>query len=159
MPPASSTGPDPRPPVPYRLTDDPAELPLEQVQRLLAGTHWARHRRPEVQRRAMQGSVNLGAVHAEHETVLAYARVVSDRATFAYLCDVVVAPSHRGRGIGTALMAYVDAHPDLQGLRRWVLATTGAHRLYEAAGWRPVADPGMWMERFTEDAARPWATR
>lgn len=138
----------------HRFTADPDDLPVAQVHRLLAGTHWARRRPLEVQVRAMAASVNLGAVGTSGDTagrVLAYARVITDHATFAYLCDVVVDPSFRGRGLGSGLVAYVDARPDLQGLRRWVLATTGAHRLYEAAGWAPVARPGLWMERYTPD--------
>lgn len=139
----------------YRLTRNVSELPLEQVFGLLRTTHWAANRRREVQAAAIASSLNFGAVDAATGEVLGYARVITDQATFAYLCDVVVHPDRRGKGIGTALVRYVQEQPELQGLRRWVLATTRAHRLYEAAGWEPLADPSMWMERFAPVADGP----
>jgi len=76
-----------------------------------------------------------------------FARVVTDRATFAWLCDVFVAPPARGQGIGTRLVAALVAHPDLQGLRRWGLRTRDAHALYERFGFTALAEPQRAMER------------
>jgi len=76
------------------------------------------------------------------------ARVVSDYAVFAYLCDVIVHADYRGRGLGKWLLQAVHTHPDLQGLRRWTLATRDAHGLYRQFGWHDLARAENWMERF-----------
>ncbi len=78
---------------------------------------------------------------------VAFARVVTDRATFAWLCDVFVAQTARGKGIGTRLVAAIVEHPDLQGLRRWGLRTRDAHDLYRRFGFTPLAEPQRAMER------------
>jgi len=83
---------------------------------------------------------------------VAFARVVSDRAGFAYLADVFVLPRRRGEGIGKRLMAYVLAHPELQRLRRFLLATRDAHGLYAQFGFRPLAAPERFLERYDADA-------
>ncbi|MBS1133120.1 MAG: family N-acetyltransferase [Burkholderiaceae bacterium] len=87
-----------------------------------------------------------------------FARVVTDRATFAWLCDVFVAPSKRGQGIGTRLIAEVVAHPDLQGLRRWGLRTRDAHALYERFGFTALAEPQRAMERHNPHVYTPSAS-
>lgn len=85
-----------------------------------------------------------------------FARVVTDRATFAYLCDVFVLPDARGRGVSKALMAAVDAHPDLHGLRRFLLATSDAHGLYTQHGFEPLTRPDRFMERYRPEVySRP----
>ncbi|MFI5262673.1 MAG: GNAT family N-acetyltransferase [Candidatus Limnocylindrales bacterium] len=76
--------------------------------------------------------------------------MVSDRATLAYVCDVIVAPAARGQGLGSWLMTCIDTHPDLQGLRRWLLATRDAHQLYRKVGYAPLAEPARWLERLVE---------
>lgn len=83
-----------------------------------------------------------------------FARVVTDRATFAYLADVFVLPPHRGQGIATALMDAVMAHPDLQSLRRFLLATSDAHALYARYGFTAIARADRFMERYRPDAYR-----
>ena len=83
-----------------------------------------------------------------------FARVVTDRATFAYLADVFVLPERRGQGIAKRLMEAVMAHPDLQSLRRFALATSDAHALYAAYGFTPLARPERFMERYRPDAYR-----
>jgi len=75
-----------------------------------------------------------------------FARVISDKATFAYLCDVFIAPEHRGKGLSKALVAAIKAHPDLQGLRRWMLVTVDAHGLYQQFDFQPVENPERHME-------------
>jgi GNAT superfamily N-acetyltransferase len=77
--------------------------------------------------------------------VAGYARVVTDKATWAWLCDVFVLPAHRGKGVSKLLMDAVVAHPELQGLRNFVLATRDAHGLYAKYGFTPLAEPARWM--------------
>ena len=82
-------------------------------------------------------------------TQAGFARVVTDSATFAYLCDVFVLPSYQGVGLSKWLMQTIMAHPDLQGLRRWSLATLDAHGLYKQFGFDVINNPGNWMQIFT----------
>ncbi|MBA2254017.1 MAG: GNAT family N-acetyltransferase [Chloroflexi bacterium] len=75
-----------------------------------------------------------------------FVRVVTDRATFAWVCDVYVLPAHRGRALGKRMMAMLMAHPELQGLRRWMLATRDAHGLYAQFGFEPLPVPSRFMQ-------------
>ena len=99
--------------------------------------------------RAIEHSLCFSAFDGEAQ--VGFARVVTDRATFAYLCDVFVLPPARGRGVSKALMAAIDAHPDLQGLRRFLLATADAHGLYAQHGFAPLTRPERFMERYRPD--------
>jgi len=135
----------------FRLTDDPRDISLHEVHCLLRASYWAPNRNESVQAQAMAHSLNVAAL--ENDRLVAYARVVTDRATFAWLCDVIVAPEYRGQGLGQALLRFLDAHPGLQGLRRWLLATRDAHELYARFGWQPLDRPAVWMERFRPDSA------
>ncbi|MGE0431774.1 MAG: GNAT family N-acetyltransferase, partial [Planctomycetota bacterium] len=85
---------------------------------------------------------------------IGFARVVTDRATFAYLADVFVLDEFRGRGLASWLVDVILAHPDLQGLRRFLLATRDAHGLYARHGFSPLAAPARWMERHDPDVYR-----
>ena len=96
--------------------------------------------------RYVQHSLVFGIYHAEKQIGLA--RIVSDYTTFAWLCDVFIHEEHRGRGLGKWLMETIHGHPDLQGLRRWMLATRDAHGLYEQFGWTPLDNPERWMNKF-----------
>jgi aspartate racemase len=123
---------------------DPARLDLALIHDFLAASYWARGIPVEVVRRSLRGSLCFGLYEGEHQ--VGFARVVSDRATFAYLADVFVLDSHRGRGLSRLLMDAVVAHPELQGLRRWMLATRDAHGLYERYGFTPLAKPESFMQ-------------
>ena len=94
--------------------------------------------------KAFANSLCISVRHAGQQ--VAMARVVTDRATFAYLADVYVLEEHRGKGLSKSMMAAVHAHPDLQGLRRWTLFTVDAHGAYEPFGWKPLAHPERGME-------------
>ncbi|MEO7793433.1 MAG: GNAT family N-acetyltransferase [Thermoanaerobaculia bacterium] len=94
--------------------------------------------------RSIRNSVCFGLY--EDERQIGFARVITDRATFAYLADVFVLDSHRGRGLGRVLMDAVASHPELQGLRRFMLATRDAHGLYAKYGFTPLATPASFME-------------
>ncbi len=98
----------------------------------------------------MQNSICFGVYCGEQQ--IGFARVVSDQATFAYVGDVFVLEEFRGRGLSKWLMEAIISHPDLQGLRRWVLATRDAHGLYEKFGFHELKFPERWMERPAPDA-------
>ena len=99
--------------------------------------------------RAVANSVCVAVWHEGAQ--VGFARVVTDRATFAYLADVYVLEAHRGKGLARALVAALHDHPDLQGLRRWMLATLDAHPIYAALGWTAVPDPSIMMQRHFPD--------
>ena len=130
----------------YEISDDTARLDLDVVHRYLSEeSYWAQRIPRELVARAVAHSLCFG-VYAEGAQV-GFARVVSDRATFAYLANVFVLPEHRGQGLSKRLMAAVIAHPELQGLRRWMLATADAHDLYRQHGFTALARPERFMER------------
>ncbi|MDJ0380931.1 GNAT family N-acetyltransferase [Streptomyces sp. G-G2] len=116
------------------------------VHRWLSGdAYWALGRSREKQDRAIAGSLNFGVYDRDSGAQLAYARVVTDRTTFAWLCDVYVAPAERGKGLGTALAVAVRDHLAPYGLRRIMLATADAHEVYAKVGFEPLGNPGRWM--------------
>jgi len=137
----------------YLISSDPARLDLDLIHRWLSeDSYWARGRTRETVERSVPPSVNFGAYTADGEMVGA-ARVVTDFATFGWLCDVFVLDEHRGRGLGIALVEAVVTHPDLRHLKRMILATADAHSLYERFGFEPMGDPeGKWMIRRGETA-------
>ena len=130
----------------YEISDDLARLDLGVIHRYLSeDSYWAQGIPRELIERAVAHSLCFG-VYAGAVQV-GFARVVSDRTTFAYLADVFVLPEHRGQGLSKRLMAAVTAHPELQGLRRWLLATADAHGLYRQHGFAALAKPERFMER------------
>jgi GNAT superfamily N-acetyltransferase len=136
----------------YTIDTDPARLDLGVVHGFLAASYWAEGIPRDVVERSVAGSLNFGLYRDGAAAVAGeqagFARVVTDRATFAYLADVFVLEAHRGRGLSKWLMECVTAHPDLQGLRRWVLLTRDAHGLYRRYGFADVANPERWMHRW-----------
>ncbi|MGW2617117.1 GNAT family N-acetyltransferase [Streptomyces sp. NPDC001500] len=130
----------------YEISADPDRVDVERVHRWLsADAYWAIGRTLERQERATAGSLNFGVYDTASGEQVAYARVVTDLATFAWLCDVYVDPAVRGKGIGTALAEAARDHLTPYGLRRILLATHDAHGVYEKAGFRPLAEPDRWM--------------
>jgi ribosomal protein S18 acetylase RimI-like enzyme len=132
------------------ISTDPGRLDIDAVHAYLTRSYWATGIPRHLVERSLQGSLCFGLFDGAHQIGLA--RVVTDRATFAYLCDVYVLDAYRGRGLGKWLMESVVAHPDLQGLRRFVLVTRDAHGLYEQFGFTPLARPGSYMEILRPDA-------
>lgn len=130
----------------FELSTDPARMDLEAVYGFISQSYWGRERSLEVQRRAMENAICFGVF--KDGVQVAFARVVTDKAVFAYLADVFVLPDFRGRGLSKWIMEAVDAHPDLQGLRRFLLATRDAQGLYAKYGFRPLADPSVYMARM-----------
>jgi len=118
----------------YVISDDPARVDLVTVQQWLStDAYWSQGVPLDIVRRALANSIVFGIYH--DETQVGFARVVSDRASFAWVADVYISPDQRGHGLGKWLMECIKAHPDLQGLRRWLLATRDAHGLYEQFGF------------------------
>jgi GNAT superfamily N-acetyltransferase len=136
----------------YTITTDRARVDLAVVHGFLAGCYWAEGIPLEVVRRAIEHSLNFSLYHGAEQ--VGFARVITDYATFAYLGDVFVLESHRGRGLAKWLMETVARHPELQGFRRWVLLTRDAHRFYEQIGFRPPASPGRYMEKWDPEVYR-----
>ena len=130
----------------FELSTDPARMDLDTVHGFIAQSYWGQGRTREVQRRAMENAICFGVF--KDGVQVAFARVITDKAVFAHLADVFVHPDWRGRGLSKWIMEAVDAHPDLQGLRRFMLATRDAHGLYAKYGFKPLADPGVYMERM-----------
>ena len=131
-------------PAGIEISTDLERLDLDVIHGFLRTSYWSAGLPREVLERAIRGSLNFGAY--EGRRLVGFARVVTDRATFAWVCDVFVVEDRRRRGIADALMAAVRAHPELQGLRRWSLATRDAHALYRRHGFEPLADPSCAME-------------
>nr|WSW42150.1 GNAT family N-acetyltransferase [Streptomyces sp. NBC_01001] len=130
----------------YELSTDPARLDVALIHRWLSqDAYWALGRSREKQDQAIAGSLNFGVYDTASGAQLGYARVVTDRATFAWLCDVYIDPAVRGKGLGTGLAAAVRDHLAPYGLRRVLLATADAHVVYAKAGFAPMAQPGKWM--------------
>ena len=132
-----------------RISTERDELDIDLIHAFLSTTYWARGISRAVVERAIAGSLCFGGYLGGRQ--LAFARVVTDGATFGYLSDVFVLPEHRGRGYARALVAAVLAHPDLQGLRRFMLATRDKHALYAGFGFAAPAKPEMLMERLDLD--------
>jgi GNAT superfamily N-acetyltransferase len=126
------------------ISTDKARLQVATIHAFLRQSYWSPGLPLNVLERALENSLCFGAYQGALQ--VGFARVVTDRATFAWLCDVFVAESHRRRGIGDALLAAVKAHPELQGLRRWSLATRDAHALYRRHGFEALADASRAME-------------
>jgi GNAT superfamily N-acetyltransferase len=133
----------------YQISTDPARLDLKAVHAFLSAAYWSPCIPLDVIARAVRGSLCFGLYHLGSQ--VGFARVVTDGATFAYLCDVFVLEKHQGQGLGKWLMETVMAHPALQGLRRFVLVTRDAHPLYEQFGFRPLARPERFMEIHRPD--------
>ncbi|MDQ0829869.1 GNAT superfamily N-acetyltransferase [Streptomyces achromogenes] len=130
----------------YEISTDPARVDAERVHRWLStDAYWATGREREKQDRAIDVSLNFGVYDTASGEQVAYARVVTDFATFAWLCDVYVDRAARGKGIGTALVAAVRDHLRPYDLRRILLATHDAHGVYRQVGFEALEKPDNWM--------------
>ena len=135
----------------FTISTDKTRLQFDVIQLFLANqSYWAQNRTLEQTKTAIEHSICFGLYHADEQ--IGFARVVSDQATFAYIGDVFVLDEYRGRGLSKWLMESIIHHPDLHGLRRWLLATRDAHGLYEKYDFGPLHFPERWMERTAADA-------
>ena len=136
------------------ITDDPALIDVPFVHHFLSTqSYWAQNIPYHLVARSIQNSMCFGAYLGGKQ--IGFARVVTDTATFAYLADVFIIPEHRGKGYSKQLMAFIHAHPGLQGLRRWMLGTRDAHGLYNQFGWTPLSSPERFMHLHKPDIYKP----
>ncbi len=129
----------------YTISCNPQQLDLGVIHKFLRKSYWAANISEEVVRRSIEHSLCFGVYNQEAQ--VGFARVVTDRATFAYLADVFIVDEHRGRGLGKWLIDTILSHDDLTGLRRWLLVTRDAHDLYRKCGFRELQNPDRFMER------------
>jgi GNAT superfamily N-acetyltransferase len=132
--------------MPYLLSQNHALMDIDFIHGYLARSYWSEDIRREVTERAIKNSIVIGAFDDSTGKQVSFARVVTDRATFAWLCDVFVIEEHRGHGLSKLMVESLLVHPDLQSLRRWVLATRDAHTLYTRFGFEPVLQD-RWLEK------------
>lgn len=137
------------------ISTDPARLDIAVIHGFLTRSYWAQGIDEPTVRRALENSLCFGLFQGERQ--IGFARAVTDRATFAYLADVFIVDEFRSRGLAKWLMQVIAAHPDLQHLRRWLLATRDAHGLYQHYGFAPLASPARFMERYDAHAYQPAA--
>jgi len=136
----------------FLLSTDPARLDLNLIHGFLTECYWAKGIPLEVVERSIRNSLCF-AVYADGRQ-MGFARVISDFATYAYIGDVFVLESVRGRGLGKWMMESIMQHPWLQGLRRWSLCTNDAHDLYAKFGFTPLKSPEIYMERYDANVYR-----
>ena len=128
------------------ISTDPRRLDLDVICDLLSRAYWAQGRSRPRTERAIQNSLVFGIYDGDLQIGLA--RLVTDYAIFAYLCDVCILEAYRGQGIGKWLISTILTHPDLQDLRRCMLATRDAHDLYRRFGFETIKEPENWMESY-----------
>ncbi|QEC65703.1 GNAT family N-acetyltransferase [Mucilaginibacter ginsenosidivorans] len=132
----------------YSISTDKSLIDFDAVYNYLENeSYWAKGVTAERLRKAIDNSMCFG-IHKDGKQA-GFARVVTDKATFAYLCDVFVLDAYRGIGLSKWLMQTIMEHPELKGLRRWSLATSDAHGLYQQFGFVPLSKPDNWMEIYT----------
>lgn len=140
----------------YEITTDSSRFDIDAIHAFLSRSYWSPGVPKAIVERAIAHSLCFGVLQGREQ--IGFARMITDRATFAYLADVYVLEAHRGRGLSRRLMAAVMSHPDLQGLRRMMLATRDAHGLYAAYGFEPLAAADRMMEIHRPDIYRSGPT-
>ncbi len=135
----------------FIITTKREDLQVEAILDYLVNqSYWAKNRTLEQMETVIKNSLCFGVYKDEKQ--IGFARVVTDFATFAYLGDVYILDEFQGNGLGKWLMEVIVEHPDLQGFRRWILATFDAHTLYEKYGFTELKHPERWMEKAAPDA-------
>ncbi len=136
-------------PTDYRISTNKTEMDTRAIHAYLTRSYWSSNIPIETVETAIQNSLCFALF--KHTKQIGFARLISDSATFAYLCDVYILEDHRGQGLSKFLMQEIIQHPQLQGLRRMVLATRDAHSLYAQYGFKPLANPPSFMELWQPD--------
>ena len=135
----------------YEIDDDPLRLDFERVHAWLTETYWSPGiTRAQVERAARFSSLTVGAYRDGQQA--GYLRVISDRTAFAYICDVYVDAARRKQGLAKAMVRFALAHPEHQGLRRWLLVTRDAHSVYREVGFDTLPQPENWLALFPKRA-------
>lgn len=133
----------------FLITTANEKIDVEFLHEFLSGSYWAKNIPLETVRRSIENSLCFALFDREKQ--IGFARIVTDKATFAYLCDVFVIEDYRGRGLSKWLMNTISGHPQLQNLRRWMLATRDAHGLYSQFGFTALDSPEVFMQRHAPD--------
>jgi GNAT superfamily N-acetyltransferase len=128
----------------YTISTDASGFDLDMIHGFLTNCYWAEGISRDVVRRSIENALCFGVF--EYDKQVGFARVITDYATYAYIGDVFILESHRGKGLGKQLMHAIMSHPGLQNLRRWSLVTQDAHGLYKQFGFTPLAKPDGYME-------------
>jgi N-acetylglutamate synthase-like GNAT family acetyltransferase len=128
----------------FYITTDTEKIDIDAVYSLLGQSYWAKSRKKDVIIKSLKNSLCFSLLHKNKQIGLV--RVVTDYATFAYLCDVIVDDKYRHKGLGVWFLECVLKHPDLQHLRRWCLATKDAHEFYNKVGFKNLINPERFME-------------
>ncbi|RYU92577.1 N-acetyltransferase [Mucilaginibacter terrigena] len=132
----------------FLISTDKALLDFDVIFNYLdRESYWAKNIAPQRLQTAIEGSLCFGVYKDGNQ--VGFARIISDMATFAYLCDVFILPAYQGAGLSKWMMQTIMAYPGLQGLRRWSLATLDAQGLYKQFGFTPLTNPEQWMQIFT----------
>lgn len=129
----------------YTISTDKNKLNFNVIYHFIANSYWAKGIPKSVMQKAIDNSMCFGVYSANNEQV-GFARVVTDNATFAYLADVFIIPDLQGNGLSKLLVKTIVEHPELQGLRRFLLATADAHGLYAQYGFKPIDNPALLMQ-------------
>lgn len=129
----------------YRLSFDKSELQLGVIHGFLKGAYWSEGIPKATVKKAIEGSFCVGCYNDSDDQV-GFARIITDKTTFAYLADVFVLPEHRGQGLAARMVKGLQDHKELQGLRRWFLVTADAHAVYRKLGFTEIATPEVFME-------------
>lgn len=127
----------------FNISTDKTKIDIAYVHEFLTQSYWSPGISMEVVKKAMEGSLCFGIYNNDKQ--VGYARMITDKATFAYLADVFIDENYRGKGLGKWLIKMILAHPDMQGLRRILLATKDAHALYEQFDFTPLNNPERFM--------------
>ncbi|MCI0447523.1 GNAT family N-acetyltransferase [bacterium] len=128
----------------FELTTDKNRMQVDVIYRFLQKSYWADKRSLEAIKKSIEFSLPFGIFDGDRQ--IGFARVISDYSTFAWIADVYIEEEYRGKGLSKWLMESMLAHPELQDLRRWVLATKDAHALYSQFGFKLLNKPERWME-------------
>jgi GNAT superfamily N-acetyltransferase len=130
----------------YLISDDSSRLDVSFIHNFLANeSYWAKNIPIAIVEKSIANSLCFGLYHKQQQ--IGFARLVTDKATFAYLADVFIVPQYRGRGLSRWLIETIHAHSELQTLRRWMLGTRDAHGLYKKFGWTSLAEPERFMQK------------
>ncbi len=129
----------------FRVSSDPSKLDFSVIYSFISTSYWAKGIPRETLQKAIDNSLCFG-VYTQDNQQVGFARLVTDKATFAYLADVYIDQAYRGKGLSKRLIEAVTMHPEVQGLRRIVLATRDAHGLYQQFGFSPLDDPALFMQ-------------
>jgi GNAT superfamily N-acetyltransferase len=137
----------------FTFSNDKSKLDPSVIHNFLTESYWSKGCSMDNVLRRIENSMCFGVYNSDKQ--VGFARVITDKTTFAYIADVFILENYRGQGLSKQLMAFIMEQPDLQNLRRWVLATRDAHGLYAQFEFTPLSNPTLWMEIMNPNAYKP----